>query len=358
MRIKCGARVPVQIAGWLATLALTSLAFASGEDQVVKSESEFSTDKGRMVVELHRGAEVPYEVTLIKTGSNCDASVKADLRWDRAKNTLKVHLTGKRALFPNPTVERVEGVSWFPNKFIPEKQSYTDGRYQLWLLSSGAPIKMYYDPTTLDLLGSEFDFAQPPSDVVLMVPSVVALPTQFFEPKANGDVDVSWEMPYDHLTRGDSNGTLGYHLAAFPPFNLCSLDPFRFDLSQVRPYVTNPLPLDKTLSFEQFLTAGLFVDVTVEPPQYPIYPPKVTMTASISGSYVLGGAVPKGYGVDLDAQAAGVSPVIRPFAGAGQCEQLTVVRPKSTTNSCQQMGMAALMAAVQEHNAEMTGGAQ
>lgn len=356
MAIKQGQRKGVLITGvWLFAVSLGASGLATAASSTdVDSQSTFTTEKGSMVLELNRGGIVPFEVSLIPTGSSCQAPVKAEINWDKKKDSVNIHLTGTKALFPYPTVDRTEGVSWFPNKFIPEPEDYTNGRYQLWLLSSGAPINMYYDSTTLELIGSEFDFtAKPASAVAIPMPTVVALPMQFFEPDQNGNVDVEFDLPYAKMSRGDAPGQLGYHLAAFPPFSLCSLSPLTFIPSAVRPYVTAPLPLDKVLSFEQFLTGGLFLDVTVEPPHYFIYPPKVTMTASVSGSYTLGGSIPRGYTVDNFAQAAGVAPMIRPFAGAGKCEMFTSVAPPSNINSCAQLGVSAASAA-----AGTQGGAQ
>ncbi len=275
--------------------------------------------EGSLKIPLYRGGVVPFELTVIATPNNCSTNVTTQITWSESENWVKVTLTGKGALQPYPTVTRTEGVDWIPNAFFPDSKDVINGRYQFWIISAGPLTTFYYDGTTLDLLGSELDFeAQPSGSIPVQFPTLRAVGSQMFEPAANGDVSFTWNFPYNSLTRGDLP-QYGHHIVTFIPPNLCQANPFRFDLSTARPYISKPLPASQALPFSEYLRAGLIFDLTVEPPTYVVDPPRTNLTATYSGATNIGGAIPKGWTMDIDAAFMNNGPPIRPWPGAGSC---------------------------------------
>lgn len=159
---------------------------------------------GFLTTPLYRGSGIPDEFLLKATPGNCGNSIQVTYTWSEKENWMRVHLQGKNVLEPQPSIQRTEGVNIFANSFWPEAQSFDNGRYQFWTISSLGAVDFYYDGQTLDLLGSEFDFSNPPPNaIVINLPMFAALPTPFFQPDENGDLDVTFEYPYDHLVRPD-----------------------------------------------------------------------------------------------------------------------------------------------------------
>jgi hypothetical protein len=300
----------------LATLLCGSVGLA---DSPIAPRSYGTYREGAMTVPLHRGAAVPYELTVIALPNDCERSVEAKIVWSEEDNFVKVRLRGRGVLEPRPVITRTLGVDYFPNQFWPEPKDVIGGRYQLWFISSGEALDFYYDPETLLLLGSEYDFETPPADaIVLQFPTVKVFPTPFFQPDERGDLDVRFEFPYDHIVRGD-RPEFAHHYATFIPHDLCQANPFRYDQSTTRPYITKPLPASEARTFGDWLRNGLILDTTVEAPEYYTEPPLTTMLATYSNALVVGGGVPRGWTWDLEAALQNIAPPIRPWEGAGSC---------------------------------------
>jgi hypothetical protein len=283
------------------------VAFSAGEDDV-----------GFLHIPLHRGDIAPFELTVIATPNNCETHPDLDLSWDKAKNIVDVHIRGKGALPYFPNVYRTEGVDWFPNPFVHEPKDIIGGRHQFWVITAGPDVTFYYDPGTLNLMGSQYDFATAPPAIPIQLPSLLALGSPFYEPLPNGDVDFEYTIPYDHMVRGDAPD-YSHLVVSFPPPNLCQVNPFRIDLSNLRPYVSPAQPASAALSFDQYLRGGLVFDWTVEPAQYFVLPPSVSFVATWSNITLLGGGIPKNWAFDIEAAFMNVAPPIRPWGGAGSC---------------------------------------
>ncbi|MEM7155893.1 MAG: hypothetical protein AAF799_23785 [Myxococcota bacterium] len=268
---------------------------------------------------LHRGAAVPFELTVVATPNDCNGYMKLDVEWDEASNEVEVGLWGNGVLEPYPDVERTLGVNYTPNEFFPEPEDFQDGRYQLWMVSAAGPITMFfYDPVTLDLMGSEYDFAVPPPAIPVFFPTLYMTATETFQPQWNGNVRETWTYDYDAMVRGDLP-QYAHHIVTFPPPNLCGADPNRLDLSTLRPYISDPLPASEARPFSDYLRGGLLFDVTIEPPEYYTDPPLTTLAATYSGATAGAGGIPAGWNFDIDAAFMNVAPPIRPWAGAGSC---------------------------------------
>jgi hypothetical protein len=230
-------------------------------------------------------------------------------------------------------VLRTEGVDWFPNPFWPDSKDVINGRYQFWVIAPGPAITFFYDPSTLNLIGSQFDFTTPPPAIAIQLPSLIAVGSRLFQPDDNGDVDFVWDFPYDHVTRGDLP-QFAQHYASFPPPNLCEIDPFRIDLSTLRPYFSKPRPASEALPFSEWTRSGWVFDTTIEPATYFTFPPLTNQTATYSNTTVVGGGIPDGWNFDIEAAFMNVAPPIRPWGGAGSCTQFFMPRHTKNLNFC------------------------
>ena len=223
----------------LAALVLLATAIGSeGHATGVPKKVQFSIgDAGRgiMTLPIYRGGSLPDEFLLLPTPGNCGRSVQVTYVWDEAENSMRLRLQGKGVLEPYPDVDRTEGVDFFTNPFWPEAIDFEDGRYQFWTISTPDVATFYYDQQTLQLLGSEYDFPgpPPPNTIPVQIPVFAALPTPFFQPEPNGDLDLVVEYDYDHLVRPD-RPDLAHTVGTFLPHSLCSAHPFRYDLSSTQ----------------------------------------------------------------------------------------------------------------------------
>jgi hypothetical protein len=291
-------------------------------DSVAKPGGTSAGDvhEGVMHIPLVWSAALQPESVSLAVPGNCEGSIDMDLRWSEEDDTVKLHLKGKHVLDPHPTVTRTQGVDFFPNPFWPEAQSFTNGRYQFWFISPSEEILFYYDAATLNLLGTEVDFpTQPPNSIPISIPTVKVLGSDFIHPDENGDVDVHFTWAYHGLVRLD-RPELSHMIVSFPPHNLCESNPFRYDLSHTRGYISKPRPAAEARPFSAYLKNGFIIQITVEPPQYFVDPPRDTQTATYNNVTNIPGLVPKGYIFDIDAMFSNVAPGIKPFFGAGHCQ--------------------------------------
>lgn len=310
---------------WSAALALCAATLLPSTTLAGNPEAEFGkgdVDRGRFFTELYRGAAVPFELTVVSTPNDCHGHMDLDVRWNAASNKVRVKLSGEGVLDPFPNVDRTLGEDYTPNPFFPEPEDVVGGRYQLWIIGGGGPITMFfYDPATLDLLGSEYDFEEPPPAIPVFFPTLYMVSSPMFQPDADGDVDESWVFDYDAMGRAD-RPEYAHHIVTFPPPNLCGADPNRLDLSTLRPYISDPLPASEARPFSDFIRDGMLFDVTIEPPEYHTEPPLTTLAATYSGGTSVGGGIPYGWQFDIDAAFMNVAPPIRPWEGANTCENV------------------------------------
>src|SRR5262245_40421544 len=152
-------------------LGSTSLA-----DTPVSAFSTGNFHKGEMHFPLYRGASQQPEVIVPALPGNCERHVDTTVKWNEEQNKVTVRLRGKGVLDPHPTITRTLGVDFFPNPFWPEAKDIVDGVYQFWLVSPAEELTFYYDGTTLDLLGSTYEFPTPPPGAIpVPIPSVKLL---------------------------------------------------------------------------------------------------------------------------------------------------------------------------------------
>jgi hypothetical protein len=319
----------------LATGGATVLvSLGSFADSPSAPTSDFSSEKGNMVIPLYRGAINPFEITIAQQPNNCANHPDVKIKWDEDANTVHVRLTGTGVVYRNPVIHRTLGVDYFPNQWFAEPQNIEGGRYQFWIVTAGPIVTFYYDPNTLNFIGSEWDFATPPPAIPIQLPSLMLVGSQFFQPNENGDVDFTWDFPYDHVTRGDLPEQFAHHFVSFPPPNLCEVNPYRIDQSHLRPYISPPRPASEAESFATYLKGGFAFDLTTEPSSYYEWPPKTTLVENYTGTTFVGGTVPNGWSFDIEAAFMNNAPPIRPWEGAGTCTQFYTPRHTKNMNFC------------------------
>lgn len=283
-------------------------------DQAFQEGRSFGdVHEGKMEIPLYWSAATAPEVYSVAMPGDCQRSINLTMRWDEEQDWLKVRLKGKHVLMPHPTVTRVPGVTFFPNPFWPEQAAYTNGRYQLWFISPSEEIHFYYDGATLDLVGSNHDFpSQPPGTIDVPIPGIKVLGSDFFQPDANGNLDVEFTWSYSGLVRLD-RPELSHMFVSFPPHNLCESNPYRYDLSTTRGYISAPRPAAEARPFSAYFENGVIFQITIEPPQYPVEPPRDTQAVAYSNATGFGGLIPRGYTFDIDAFFSNVAPGIKPL---------------------------------------------
>jgi hypothetical protein len=224
-------------------------------------------DEGTLEFDLIPGAGAPNEV-IIQEPVMCqpDSSAHATVKYSKSKDlvdvTIDYHGLPYRMSYTRPVD--------ISTQFNQYPVSVQDGRWQVWFVQE-SPVNtanFYYDPNTLQLLGSEFDTPNPPADaIVIPVPTMRMIQSPIFEGNKKGLAHFHETFSYSKMI--DWEGTAGVAVA-FLPFNLCFPD-------QYSTYYTNGgLPTDKALSFDDVLGNihggyGLAVATSLEPAVKPDY---------------------------------------------------------------------------------------
>jgi hypothetical protein len=303
-------------------------------DSSARPSSSGTFHKGSLTLPLRRGGATPFEAFLPALPSGCEAEMTITLAWDEQANRVHARLRGKHVLVPHPTLRRTLGVDFFPNPIWPEPKDFSNGRYLFWILSPARLLTFYYDGTTHDIIGSEFDHPTPPPGAIpLTVPGIKLFPSPFFQPDDDGNVDLEWSFAYDKVVRGDLP-QFSHSFFTPPPTNLCLANPFRYDQSTTIGYTSPARPAAEAMPFSDYLRNGLIFDITVEPPEYFTFPPTAGQTSFYSGATVVGGGIPKGWSLDLDAVFMNNAPPIKPFAAAHSCRDYFVPRHNPNINFC------------------------
>lgn len=307
------------LAGSLIGSSLLSGSLGLADSTFQEGESSGDVHRGTMYVPMHWSTSVAPETLSIPLPGNCQGTVDMTMKWNEEEDWVKVRLKGKNVLTPHPNVQRTAGVDFFPNAFWPEPKDVVGGRYQFWLISPAEEFELYYDGTTLDLLGSQFDFASPPpGSIPVRVPGIKIIPSTFFQPKPNGDLDVELTWKYSGLTRLDIP-QLSHIFVTYPPHNLCQGNNFRYDLSTTRGYESQPRPAAEARPFSAYFENGIIFQITIEPPVPFTNPPLDTQIATYNNASGIGGLIPRGYVFDIDAFFMNVAPPIKPSPVDGQC---------------------------------------
>lgn len=291
---------------WIATVCLlaTSGAALSNPPPAIVPRDEatgFSTieqryvyappEEGSFRVPLQPGAG-PLEV-FIRTREMCEGEAHVDVEYSKSDNRVSI-----RAEFTDLPYKydytRSQDIST-PWNLHPV--SVEDGKWQVWLIGRLFNLDMlfYYDAATGELLGSAFDYPEPPPfSIPVVLPISHLLCSPVFEGEPDGHAVLEWEMPYDAMI--DSEGT-GGTWAGFIPQNLCKPDKL------VAYYTNGGIPPEEAMTFDDVLAtvhrSGIMLATSLEPDPKPEYlKARDNLMIAHIGAYPQ--TIPQGYTMDLN----------------------------------------------------------
>jgi hypothetical protein len=277
--------------------------------------------EGSVFAPLWRGASSGIEdFVYAPPGADC-RGLKGTILVEWSKTQNRVHFLLKlRGLPPHPSVQRTQGVDWFPDPFHQAPKDIADGAYRFWTIFTNTRIaSLYYDAQTLDLLGSEFEFpSPPPGSIPISIPVAGLFATQRMRPDKNGFIIHEFDLRYDRVTV--EGGTFSVAYDAFPPLNLCQGFPALPSRGQQRPWVSHWQPASAGPTWADVLRAGLAFDTTIDETQvyqgFGDYFPYVhSGVTTLGNAVVVQGGVPNGWRLSIPSLIQQVAPVLRPIDG-------------------------------------------
>lgn len=216
-------------------------------------------DEGRLNFSMTTGNVFPTEV-IIEEPSMCDDDAKAEMEIRYSKRKNEVELRGRFEGLPyRMSYTRDVDVSTPYNQF---PVSVEEGVWQFWFVIRQFNFKttMFYDPMTLQLIGSEFDITPPPGAIPVQVPTLHMVSSPLFEGRPDGKADIRFKFAYDKILDEQGMGGVYFILG---PHNLCKPDAWG-------PYYTRPLPPELAPTWDQALESihqgyGIAVATSLEP---------------------------------------------------------------------------------------------
>jgi hypothetical protein len=302
------------------------------DDAVLAPVWRGDDDHGILYFPLWRGVASALEDYVPAPDSGDCSNMKGTARidWDRGSNQVH-YLLKYRGLIPHPVVHRTEGVNWFPNPFHRPPKDLESAGYRFWTLfgriNSGL-VDFYYDPVTLLLLGSQYDFPSgPPANViVLKFPIFPIICSLIFQPDETGFAVHEFTVPYDHVAA--EGGAVSFSANSFIPIDLCEAAPLQPTISQLRPYVSPWQPPQDGPSWAEILHAGAIFDTTIDDTSqtYPggVFPYIYSDVSLLSNAPSIQGGVPNGSFLHIPSAIQNVVPAIRPldFGNGAGCQPL------------------------------------
>jgi hypothetical protein len=291
-----------------------------------------SDAKGQMYTPLWRGA-LPGMEEWVYTPPNGDCRqdkwAKATVRidWDQSTNSVHVLIKGVR-FDPHPSVARTEGVNWWYNPFHPAPKDFTDGAYRLWIIpmSVRRTVNLYYDPATLQLLGTDYTFPTPPPNTIpLNFPVFAITGSQQIKPAADGSFSHQFTVPWDHLTcegQGSKPGLFSQSWVTFAPEDLCQALPDQPWASQLRPVASPWQPPADGPSWPTVLQLGLGFDFHAEETADPTVldgnlPYVYSGVSVVSNHASMQGGIPFGWHMQILPALINVAPPVEPVPHGG-----------------------------------------
>lgn len=212
------------LVGLITSVPLTASAFAD------ESIAGPFGDKGKIEfkkTDFSLDLQIVNELA-IREPSMCDGSAKAEIRWDKARN--EVRLRAKFKGLPHRPMYCFDDFLGNPGHPInPMPDCVEEGVWQIWLIGRWATTAStwFYDPVTGDILGNEFEFGPggrfgpggpPPDAIPVTVPAFHLVCSPPFESSPeNLKADVEFVFEYDRIL--DDRGT-GGTLSTILPTNL------------------------------------------------------------------------------------------------------------------------------------------
>jgi hypothetical protein len=244
---------------------------------VPRTPTGYSTIEQRQVYAPADEGEFDFEMSLATGGENevaiiepmmCAGSAKAKLTYSKSRNTVDLELDFDHSLPYRMSYTRPNDISTPYNQFPTSVQN---GKWQVWFFEKlfSLHTTFYYDPATLNLIGSanDFDISTLPANVIAVdVLTLQMVSSPLFEGKPDGSGHIHIQFAYDHLIDKDGNGGMQ---VAYLPYNLCFPD-------QYGVYYTKPLTPAQALGWDDVLQDiwsgyGFAAVTSLEPDPKPAY---------------------------------------------------------------------------------------
>lgn len=268
-------------------------------------------DEGEFSINLNVGGAGVGEYAIIEP-SMINGEAKVTFRYSKRKNL--VEMTAKFKGLPyRPTYRKDFDESSAFNKHFQEVRN---AKWQFWLMGTlfgRQHEQLYYSASTLQYLGTRYDFAPlgpkpapaPGSYFTFAAPVLQMICSPMFEGKPNGEGEVKFRFRYDHME--DAAGTPGV-IYLLTPFNACTPD-------HVDPYWTNSrLPDEKFMTWDTFLQSiwngeNIAVAMSAEPDPKP---PELAFRDNtfIGWTGVYPAEMPKGFMGDTRSGTGKIKPAV------------------------------------------------
>ena len=306
---------------------------ASGTSDIEGRTVYAPANEGEISYDMTNDISLPGELN-IEEPSMLKGGAHVDIKYSKKANTVKVHLTAKGLPYRHTFTKNFNDST----QFNPQLTQLADAHWQFWLFGTtfGRYHELvYYDATTLAILGTQWDFAPYTSTPFPAAGTYISAPVNGirmicspeFEGKPNGDLDFEFTLQYDHIA--DAVGSPGV-VNLVMPFSLCEPDGLSNYWSSVR------LPDSMFMTWDYYLQSvwngeGIGSVFTAEPP---VKPPPLTFRDNdmVGWGQIWPQIIPKGTGMDFLTAANGTGGgSLRPIHGSTY--QLAPW-PPSTRHNC------------------------
>lgn len=297
----------------------TTTQWTALDENVIAPQWSGDNAKGSMFMPLYRGGFPGIEDNVWTPADGDCTKTKSTVRvdWDKSANAVTITWKGK-GFDPHPVVHRTEGVDWFPNQFHDAPKDITNGGYRLWLIlaSVARTAHFYYDPNTLQLLGSEFNFPSgaPQPSITVDFPVFAITDSIIVHPDDSGNFFHQYTLAYNSMSTEDKK--FSFVWATFIPQDLCEAAPFQPGISQLRPYVSPWQSADQAPTWDNMLGRAISFDSQVEdatppPPEFGANLPYGFGGIEVAGNVAaLQGGVPNGWHFKLVSAIQSVVPAL------------------------------------------------
>jgi len=285
-------------------------------------------NRGALVAPMWRGASDGIEDYIYAPPDGDCTGARGVFRidWDKKANTVHYQVKYKK-IPPHPSIHRTEGVDFFTDPVHAAPKDFDNGGYRFWTILAAQSVlnDFYYDPTTLQFIGSQYDFpaGAPAGAIKIQIPVFALLTNHLMFPREDGSLFHEYTVPYDKPTV--EGGPWSFGIATYIPLDLCQGNPVQPTAGQLRPWAGPWLTSDQlSLPWDQMLKHGLVFDTTVDenqpfPETFGYEPYIYSAIAFIGNQPAFQGGIPNGYRNNLASVILQVAPAIRPLeGGSGQ----------------------------------------
>src|SRR6185295_6920992 len=243
-------------------------AWTPDDDKLVAPIWLGDDNRGALVAPMYRGASDGIEDYVYAPPDGDCENARGVMRidWNSKQNVVKYQLKYKK-IPPHPSIHRTEGVDFFPNPAHLAPKDFDNGGYRFWTILAAQSFlnDFYYSATTLDFVGSQYDFpaGQPPGTIKVQNPVFGLLTNHLMFPEEDGSLFREWTMPYDKVEVEGGPWSLG--IATYIPLTLCEGNEFQPISGQLRPWAGPWLTHDQlNMSWGDMLKRAPVFDTTVD----------------------------------------------------------------------------------------------